>query len=371
MFKRAIYLKLERFTVHNAAPAIRKWGQTLFKQGAELTGDNEVDDRLVPSLRAVPISDKVFPKLLTADWVAPNATVIGDVELDTGSSLWHGAILRGDTAKITIGKNSIVHDRVMIKSSTRDASQVSIGSNVHVGANSQLDACTLDDFAYVGMGSTIHRGVLVEPYGVVAAGSVVPEGTVVPSGQVWAGSPAKYLRDVTQEEKHQISEYMIEMQQLSQIYCEETEKTTREVLDSVRDRDNRANMHTVHALEQLLSDSGLPLDEEDHEYIEHRVLSPHKMDLVDYDFDDPNLREDTQDQTYNPYQQDFTKFPEILQMYGENFDRYQKMKEKFEKEKKGEPHSKHPLEYDPPRDESPWEKKYDDYMPKYTGETHQ
>jgi gamma-carbonic anhydrase len=68
------------------------------------------------------------------------------------------------------------------------------------------------------MGATIHKDAIVEPYAVVAAGAVVPEGTVVMSGQVWAGNPAKYLRDVTQEEKHQISEYSIEMQQLSQIY---------------------------------------------------------------------------------------------------------------------------------------------------------
>ena len=85
------------------------------------------------------------------------------------------------------------------------------------------------------MGSTIQKDAVVEPHAIVAAGSVVLEGTVVLSGQVFAGSPAKYLRDVTQEEKHQIAEHMIEMQQLSQIYNEETEKTFREQLNDMDD----------------------------------------------------------------------------------------------------------------------------------------
>jgi carbonic anhydrase/acetyltransferase-like protein (isoleucine patch superfamily) len=81
------------------------------------------------------------------------------------------------------------------------------------------------------MGATLGRGVVVESFGVVASGAVVPDGTVVPSGQIWAGHPAKYLRDLTQEEKHLISEHHLEMQQLSQIYSEETEKNYREILD--------------------------------------------------------------------------------------------------------------------------------------------
>ena len=73
-----------------------------------MQGDMANEERLVPSLRCVPISDSKYPKLLDAHWVAPNATVIGDVELGEGSSLWHGVVLRGDTAKITVGRNSII-----------------------------------------------------------------------------------------------------------------------------------------------------------------------------------------------------------------------------------------------------------------------
>lgn len=167
-----------------------------------------------------------------ADWVAPNATVVGDVSLGQGASLWHGVTVRGDTAAVEIGKNSIIQDRCQVGSQTRKAGdKVTIGDNVYVGANATLDACTLESFSYIGMGATVGRGSTVESFAVVASGAVVPEGATVPSGQIWAGSPARYLRDLTQEEKHLISEYHLEMQQLSQIYCEETEKTFREQVD--------------------------------------------------------------------------------------------------------------------------------------------
>jgi carbonic anhydrase/acetyltransferase-like protein (isoleucine patch superfamily) len=152
-------------------------------------------DVRVPSLRCIPVSDSKFPKLLDSDWVAPNATIIGDVHLAEGSSLWHGAILRGDTAKIQVGKNSVIQDNTQVRSSNGD--EVSIGDNVFVGANCKIDSCSLESFAFVGMGATVAKGATVQSYAVVAAGSHVPEDTVVPSGQVFAGSPAKYLRDLT------------------------------------------------------------------------------------------------------------------------------------------------------------------------------
>jgi len=68
---------------------------------------------------------------------------------------------------------------------------------VHVGANVQLDACTLENFAVVGMGASVHRGGKVESFGVLSAGAVLQEGDVVPSGQIFVGSPAHYLRDLT------------------------------------------------------------------------------------------------------------------------------------------------------------------------------
>ena len=86
---------------------------------------------------------------------------------------------------------------------------------MYVGPNATLDACNLESFSYIGMGASVGKGATIESFAVVASGAQIPEGAVVPSGQIWAGSPARYLRDLTQEEKHLISEHHLEMQQLS------------------------------------------------------------------------------------------------------------------------------------------------------------
>ena len=82
--------------------------------------------------------------------------MIGDVKLGEGASLWHGVIVRGDTAAVQIGKNSVVQDLTRIASSpSTEGDKVTIGENVYVGANVSLDACTLEDNSFVGMGASV------------------------------------------------------------------------------------------------------------------------------------------------------------------------------------------------------------------------
>jgi len=75
-----------------------------------------------------------------------------------------------------------------------------------------MQPCNLESFSYVGMGASVGRGSAVESFAVVAAGAIVPDGTTVPSGQIYAGAPARYLRDLTQQEKHLIGEHHFDMQ---------------------------------------------------------------------------------------------------------------------------------------------------------------
>ncbi len=236
-----MFYKMENLSV-SLGPIFRKWGVQLFKSGMANQGSSAHADRIVPSLRCVPTSAGTYPKLLDVslyinflinmfqgDWIAPNATVIGDVQLGAGSSIWHSVIVRGDTASIKIGKNTTVQDLARIASNSAHAGdRVVIGDNVYIGPNASLDACTIEDNSFVGMGASVARGAKVEAFGVLAAGATLAEGQTVRSGQIFAGSPAHYLRDLTQEEKHLMSEHKLEMQQLSQIYCEETEKSFRE-----------------------------------------------------------------------------------------------------------------------------------------------
>ena len=108
MLKGVLYYKLETFSARVLGPLYRRLGQSLYARGTALQGELANEDRLVPSLRCVPISDAKYPRLLDADWIAPNATVIGDVRLGAGASLWHGVIARGDTASISVGKNAVI-----------------------------------------------------------------------------------------------------------------------------------------------------------------------------------------------------------------------------------------------------------------------
>lgn len=188
-----------------------------------------------PSLRCIPTSHSKYPKSLESDWIAPNAVLVGDVVLGEGSSAWHGAKLRGDTCAIKVGKNTIIQDNTRIGSNSAaagDAAEISIGDNVYIGANANIDSeADLESFAYVGMGASVGKGATVQSFGVLAAGAKLQDGDTVPSGQIFAGSPAQYLRDLTQQEKHLIGEHHLEMQQLAQVYHENTELTEREQLE--------------------------------------------------------------------------------------------------------------------------------------------
>ena len=212
MLRGILYYKLDSLSTM-MGPRFRSIGQSLFRSGLAMQGESAHTETLVPSMRCVPVSDSKYPRLLSSDWVAPNATVIGDVQLGEGASLWHGVVVRGDTAAVNIGKNSIVEDLAHIGSTTaQEGDTVTIGENVHIGANAKVDVCTLDNFSFVGMGASVQRGGTVESFGVLAAGAVLTEGNTVPSGQIFVGSPAHYLRDLTQEEKHLMAEHKLEMQ---------------------------------------------------------------------------------------------------------------------------------------------------------------
>lgn len=122
------------------------------------------------------------------------------------------------------------------------------------------------------------------------------------------------------------------------------------------------NMKVSDKVQSILTKMGLPMTMDDMEYIEHRALSQYKMDIVDQTVGDPANREDHDGVTWNPYEQDLSKFPEIFKMYGENRDKYEKVKSRFDNEKKGEEQSEHPMTPQHPRDFGPWSKKYNEMM---------
>lgn len=143
--------------------------------------------------------DGVAPRLHETSFVAAGARVIGDVVLSEGASVWYNAVVRGDSASITLGAGSNLQDNVSVHVDV-DA-PVTIGADVSVGHNAVVHGCTIGDGSLIGMGSVVLSGAVIGSGCLVAGGAVVLEGTVVPDGSLVAGVPAKVRRALTDEER--------------------------------------------------------------------------------------------------------------------------------------------------------------------------
>lgn len=139
------------------------------------------------------------PKIDKSAFIAPNATLIGEVEICANCSIWFGAVLRGDGPGIRIGDNSNIQDGVVIHIASRGVGTV-VGRNVTVGHLALLHACEVQDDAFIGMHSTVLDEAIVETGAMVAAGAVVTPRKIVRSGELWAGNPAVKMRDITEKD---------------------------------------------------------------------------------------------------------------------------------------------------------------------------
>lgn len=140
-----------------------------------------------------------WPKLDPTAFVAPGAYVIGDVEIGADSSIWYTSVLRGDEESIRIGARSNVQDGSVIHTTTGLA-DTWIGDDVLIGHMCIIHGCRLEDRAFVGMGATILDNAVIESDAMLAAGALLTPGKRIPSGQLWAGRPAKFMRDLTEQD---------------------------------------------------------------------------------------------------------------------------------------------------------------------------
>jgi carbonic anhydrase/acetyltransferase-like protein (isoleucine patch superfamily) len=141
----------------------------------------------------------VSPRVDATAFVAPNATLIGRVTLAAGSSVFYGAVLRGDTDSISIGAGSNVQDNVSMHTDT--GIQLVVGSGVSIGHNAVVHGCVIEDNCLIGMNSTILNRAVIGTGSLVAAGAVVLEDTIIPPGSLVAGVPGKVRRELTAEER--------------------------------------------------------------------------------------------------------------------------------------------------------------------------
>ncbi len=138
------------------------------------------------------------PAVNDSAWVAPNATLIGNVTLDAESSVFYGAVLRGDTDAIALGARSNLQDNVAVHCDT--GVPTTIGAGVSVGHGAVVHGCTIEDDCLIGMHATVMNGAVIGAGSLVAGGAVVLEGTVIPPRSLVAGVPAKVRREVTDDE---------------------------------------------------------------------------------------------------------------------------------------------------------------------------
>ena len=151
----------------------------------------------------------VMPKIAPDVFIADTATIIGDVEIGSGSSIWYGCVLRGDVNRIRIGHNTNIQDGTVIHCDhdpqgdyrvTGGGEPTLVGDNVTVGHMALLHACRVEDGAFIGMRSLVMNRVVVESGAMVAAGALVSPDKRVKATELWAGTPARKVRELSAEE---------------------------------------------------------------------------------------------------------------------------------------------------------------------------
>ena len=141
----------------------------------------------------------VWPRIHDTAYIAANTTIIGDVEIGAGSSIWPGVVIRGDVNDVRIGTDTNIQDGTVIHVA-KDLQGTYLGDEITVGHLVLLHACTLESGCFIGMRSCLMDGVVVERGAMVAAGAVVTPGKRVRAGELWSGVPARPQREVRSEE---------------------------------------------------------------------------------------------------------------------------------------------------------------------------
>ncbi|MFG2319064.1 gamma carbonic anhydrase family protein [Streptomyces tendae] len=143
------------------------------------------------------------PKVDAESFVAPTASVVGDVTLHAGASVWYGAVLRGDVERISVGASSNVQDNCTLHADP--GFPVTVGERVSIGHNAVVHGATVEDDCLIGMGATVLNGAVIGAGSLVAAQALVPQGMRVPPGSLVAGVPAKVKRELTEEERQGVT----------------------------------------------------------------------------------------------------------------------------------------------------------------------
>lgn len=189
---------------HLFGRALRETGQAMDRTGLTISNNEIFRDTFSRHRSVMNLFDK-RPSIAAGVFVAPNASVVGECLLYNDVSVWYGAVLRADKSTISVGHQSNIQDRAVIGTvsnlETGFPSNVEIGDQVTVGHGALITSSKIGNRTLIGQGAVICEGCEIGNNCMVAAGAVVLPGTLIPDGQMWAGNPAKHVRDVTDEER--------------------------------------------------------------------------------------------------------------------------------------------------------------------------
>lgn len=138
------------------------------------------------------------PQIPQSCWLADNCTIVGEVKMGENCSVWFNTVIRGDVNSISLGDNVNIQDGAVIHCTYQKTKTV-LGNNVSVGHNALVHGCKVGDNVLIGMGSTVMDNCVIESNCIIAAGAVLLEGTHVESASIWAGIPAKKVKDLSPE----------------------------------------------------------------------------------------------------------------------------------------------------------------------------
>jgi carbonic anhydrase/acetyltransferase-like protein (isoleucine patch superfamily) len=165
------------------------------------------------------------PQLASSVWIAPNATVTGDVRLAENVSIWWNAVLRGDNDPITIGVNTNIQDGSVLH--TDEAIPLTLGRDITVGHMVMLHGCTVGDGSLIGMGSILLNGAKIGKNCLIGAGSLIPEGKSIPDRSLVVGSPGRVIRELTDEDIARIANSARHYVLNAQRYQQQLQEITR------------------------------------------------------------------------------------------------------------------------------------------------
>ncbi len=250
---------------------------------------------VLPSTTSLPFRNTMPVGMDEASFIAPTASLVGDVKIGKGSCVWYGAIIRGDGNYIKIGEETSVGDGSIIHVATFTGDiAINIGNRVSIGPKTVIHACTIEDGAQIGSGSIVLNGAVVGRGSVLASGSLASPGKKIPAGELWAGTPARMIRKLNNEEKKALDVAIKDHIEHSRIHAAECAKSWEQVAmeeetadnvcedddDNSRERDTRGHLELIYMEDKESSPTlGRVFNHElrrDDEEMEEWVGKPHR-----------------------------------------------------------------------------------------------